>query len=147
MKKEVEDIVLKPEDIIGECDVDSGQIMIIDPCYVLSDEKHSELVRERSKIGYPVTSTWMQGVVVDSGGDGTYKVFAKIDEKTKRIKSVTIEFDHANIDRSVELINKHPFSPESKKELYCEFCGTKEGKIKMIQDFGVCEKCERGGRI
>ncbi len=109
MKKEVEDIVLKPEDIIGECDVDSGQIMIIDPCYVLSDEKHSELVRERSKIGYPVTSTWMRGVVVDSGGDGTYKVFAKIDEKTKRIKSVTIEFDHANLDRTLNIINKAKF--------------------------------------
>ena len=32
-------------------------------------------------------------------------------------------------------------------DIYCEFCGTKEGKIKMIQDFGVCEKCERGGRV
>ena len=30
---------------------------------------------------------------------------------------------------------------------YCEFCGVRDGKIKMIQDFGVCEKCERGGRI
>ncbi len=115
MKKEVEDIVLKPEDIIGECDVDSGQIMIIDPCYVLSDGKYSKLLSDRGLVKgskeYKQSDAWMRGVVVNSGGDGTYKVFAKIDEKTKRIKSVTIEFDHENLDRTVKLINKAKFDP------------------------------------
>ena len=124
MKKEVEDIVLKPEDIIGECDVDSGQIMIIDPCYVLSDGKYSKLLSDRGLVegskeykqsdalrGHTQSDAWMRGVVVNSGGDGTYKVFAKIDEKTKRIKSVTIEFDHENLDRTVKLINKAKFDP------------------------------------
>ena len=87
------------EKVIGYCGVDSGQILLIDPCYVwsddfipggeptggdydaacritLSDQKAGEVAG-----GVVTSTTW---------GDGLYPVTAKFDGK--RIVSVTIDF-------------------------------------------------------
>ena len=84
--------------LIGHCPVDSGQIMLIDPCYVLADNNTddknlNQLYRDvcdvtieqgAGEIGLGVaTSTYI--------GDGNYPVYA--DMEGKRVKSVTIVFD------------------------------------------------------
>ena len=75
---------------VGECSVDSGQIMIIDPCYVddgldynkvmqitLSDKGYGEF-----EGGFVTGTLW---------GDGTYPVYAEFEGN--RISSLTIMFD------------------------------------------------------
>lgn len=81
---------------IGECLVDSGQIMLIDPCYVLPDRPEEQgydyrlLLKgwEDNKNKYFSTEG---GVVVESGyGDGTYPVYVKMEGR--RVSAVMIDF-------------------------------------------------------
>ncbi len=94
---------------IGECGVDSGQIILVDPCYVLPQEGEAE--------GYnysKLTKRWEKGdwkehcfeevfsgvagtgVVVSSGiGDGCYPVYVKMVEDEvmgKRVAEVKVVF-------------------------------------------------------
>ena len=86
--------------LIGHCGVDSGQIMLIDPCYVLKDDffpntdptggPYDEACRitldrgaGQHSLGGVVTSTMW--------GDGNYPVYAEMEGN--RVKSVTIVFD------------------------------------------------------
>ena len=89
--------------IIGYCAVDSGQIMLIDPCYLSywkdteSDDKNAQ--EESYATACKLTLSKEQAgqigdcyaVVTTSGyGDGCYPVYASYQEG--RIKSVTIKF-------------------------------------------------------
>ncbi len=106
---------------VGICPVDSGQIMLVDPCYVLPDKARKLGNRTlKGKRGYdymklvnqwdynnpdlikrmtlnPVFSAIAgKGVVVSSGnGDGVYTVFAKFTDTGGgdiRLSKVKIEF-------------------------------------------------------
>ena len=80
---------------IGECAVDSGQLILVDPCYVLAQDKknstgeaytYKQLLKDRSNEPHQeivFSSIAGTGVVFSSGfGDGTYEVWAK----TKKFK-------------------------------------------------------------
>jgi|TARA_B100000902_G_scaffold131371_1_gene130226 hypothetical protein len=84
--------------LIGHCGVDSGQILLIDPCYVYKDEfdpdnptggDYDECCRITLSEGAGQTEL---GVVTSSGyGDGVYPVYAEKDGNG-RVKQVTILF-------------------------------------------------------
>lgn len=93
--------------MIGRCGVDSGQIMIVDPCYVI-DEKFSEQQYDEC---CEVTLSDRQGgqimnsaaVVSTTGiGDGYYPVYATIEEIGgwgQRVTKLEIDFtDHVLIE-------------------------------------------------
>lgn len=82
---------------IGECSVDSGQIMIIDPCYVLHQKDHETPTYEdlldvyKTPKGKDGTFLWKLGIVSGpSDGDGRYPVYAEKDNDGD-ITSLTIE--------------------------------------------------------
>ena len=86
-------------ELIGHCGVDSGQILLIDPCYVYKDDftggdtptggDYDECCRITISEGAGQTQL---GVVTSSGyGDGVYPVYAQKDGNG-RIKQVTITF-------------------------------------------------------
>lgn len=98
---------------IGVCCVDSGQIMIVDPCYVLPNKRVESLLAEKGiheprdvpdygEVCEANTGAGAQlrnshkapiACVTHSGyGDGVYPVFAVVDCKTGRVRSVRIEF-------------------------------------------------------
>ena len=81
--------------LIGHCGVDSGQILVIDPCYVYKDEYGSggdydeccQITLSEDKAGQT-----MLGVVTSTySGDGVYPVYATTDEHGG-IMSVEIVF-------------------------------------------------------
>ncbi len=96
---------------IGKVMVDSGQLMITDPCYLkdwkdnefrdgIIDDSYSysgacfqtcETKDSAGQIGTYWDGEFAQGVAFASGyGDGCYEVFAEYDEN-KRIRKVIIE--------------------------------------------------------
>jgi hypothetical protein len=102
---------------IGNCAVDSGTIMLVDPCYVLPDKitKKGKLISHHGIDSYTYEHLMVDlygkdlnnddknfveilasgiggtGVVVHSGyGDGDYPVYAKL--KEGRIKEIKIKF-------------------------------------------------------
>lgn len=90
------------EKIIGYCSVDSGQILLIDPCYVWDDpfDMHGEPTGGaydaacRITLGEQGGGQHPQlGVVASTlHGDGSYPVTATF--VNGRIASLTIDFDH-----------------------------------------------------
>ena len=89
---------------IGECGVDSGTIMIIDPCYVLRDEEYdkqqpsyqqflaqADTVRQDgSSFGY---LSFNLGVIAETlYGDGTYNVFARLNSNGQ-VCQMLIDFE------------------------------------------------------
>lgn len=107
------DVVTSTE-IIGWCSVDSGTIMIVDPCYVLPDNRpnlpphepsfpapgseHDSVYLDATKFvsnnaDAPKHHTWMHGVVMSTlYGDGGYPVKA-FKNKFGRIIKVEINFN------------------------------------------------------
>lgn len=98
---------------IGECAVDSGQIIIVDPCYVLPDKTESLLteqdytydkllkLREKDSFRSQTDEIVFSGIAgtgirVDSGiGDGSYDVYARfVDDPDwgHRVAEVRIDF-------------------------------------------------------
>ena len=104
---------------IGMCAVDSGTIMLVDPCYVLPDSinKKGKLESHHGKDSYTYEKLMSEifegekdllpkqicfsgiggtGVVTGSGfGDGNYPVYALISDEGdwgKRVKEVKIKF-------------------------------------------------------
>ena len=102
---------------IGMCAVDSGSIMLVDPCYVLPDSinKKGKLESHHGKDSYTyekfltdscdnsflhkeilASGIGGTGVIVSSGfGDGNYPVYALISDEGdwgKRVKEVKIKF-------------------------------------------------------
>lgn len=87
--------------LIGYCAVDSGQIIIVDPCYVLNGKKdHDDKKYERvctATDGGPneFLASGIAGFGVATStntGDGSYPVYANM-TKDNQVKSLTIEFD------------------------------------------------------
>jgi hypothetical protein len=89
---------------VGVCGVDSGQIMLIDPCYVIDGSQYEAACKatldtengvgqmdghESTRLGVCTSTGW---------GDGVYPVYATIQDcgngpmGGKRVKSITIEF-------------------------------------------------------
>lgn len=89
---------------VGFVAVDSGQIMMIDPCYVLEGDDYESackatLESENSAGQMTHTSSTRLGVCTSTGwGDGQYPVYATVQDHGpgglggKRVKSITIEF-------------------------------------------------------
>ena len=104
-------------ELVGTCGVDSGQIIVVDPCYVISDESdldkfkesgdyndvdatYEELLKERDKKGSNLTDAFKFGIVTNTGfGDGEYKVYIKKEDqgawgnRVAELKIVFIEDD------------------------------------------------------
>lgn len=87
---------------VGSVGVDSGQVMIVDPCYVLKDEfaygssptggMYDETCR--LTVGHPThhgETTFGAFATSTYYGDGEYPVYADVDENG-RILRMTIEF-------------------------------------------------------
>jgi hypothetical protein len=95
---------------IGNCPVDSGQIMLVDPCYIKdfdsNDYAYQEWQKKRNGTEFSYSATCnvtiqspAQGgqvgcaVATSSGwGDGTYPVYATIEDG--RVTEVTIYFEN-----------------------------------------------------
>ena len=81
---------------IGSVSVDSGTILIADPCYWLNDKTYQkEIVKPDfdlfRAIPHDRGMSGGKGLITTTGfGDGQYPVYAEI--KKGRIKSITIEF-------------------------------------------------------
>jgi hypothetical protein len=111
-RKAKEDEVIQ----IGVVGVDSGQVLICDPCYIDSEWviedlelKQFKIKKAKNNFSYPacceqtLTKSYGQlnykmghagiGVVSSSGwGDGCYPVYAIIDKKSGRVKELRIKF-------------------------------------------------------
>jgi hypothetical protein len=88
------------EKVIGYCGVDSGQILLIDPCYVWPDDfmVYGDATGGnydaacRITLGDNGAGEIAGGVVTSTAyGDGSYPVTATY--RGKRIVSITIDFD------------------------------------------------------
>ena len=102
--------------MIGKCGVDSGQIMITDPCYVIDGEfteKHYQQVCEITLAdGHAGSLPYDLGhegkaVVSSSGiGDGLYPVYAtyeEVDGWGERIMKLEIDFsEHVFLMEDIE---------------------------------------------
>lgn len=124
---------------IGTCAVDSGQILLIDPCYIDSHWDHDSsydevcevsLGEERAghvrKLFATVTSTGM--------GDGEYPVYATY--KDGMVISVTIEFVPEEDDEDDE------------DENVCPVCYLETNQF-IWNDYWsehVCRDCDREGK-
>lgn len=92
--------------LLGNCGVDSGQLIVVDPCYLSDwkDGKHDKLDNHYGKcckasLGKDsgdevlVSGIAGTGVCLATGyGDGNYPVYAEYN-KDKRIKKIIIEFE------------------------------------------------------
>lgn len=78
---------------IATISVDSGQMMFVDPCYVLSKTEYKQLLDERKIRGNMEPCEFKRGVVHNTyGGDGYFHVFAHTDE-IGRVREMRIIFD------------------------------------------------------
>lgn len=90
---------------VGIVGVDSGQVVICDPCYIkrdpseqseLNDYEHLLELRNAKKaktlqLKFDMGHAGL-GVVADTGGDGGFPVYATIDKNTGRIEKLEVEF-------------------------------------------------------
>ena len=86
---------------VGTVGVDSGQIMVIDPCYVLDGGDYDAACNaslQEAKAGQMIlgTGALRQGVCTSTGiGDGGYPVYVEyvdLGDWGRRVKSITVEF-------------------------------------------------------
>lgn len=85
---------------LGNVPVDSGHLLITDPCYIVKDAAYDDLydkifaIRNRAVGGEISLSGLANGVIFESGlGDGVYEVTAVLGDVKgwgERVKSVTI---------------------------------------------------------
>ena len=66
---------------LGLCGVDSGQLLICDPCYVDKGIDYEGVCRVVAEGGGQIDADYPKGVVFSSGkGDGCYDVVGKLDD-------------------------------------------------------------------
>jgi hypothetical protein len=100
--------------LLGHATVDSGQLLLTDPCYIDSEwQGNGQAQRHKHEFSYggsgkqagsaaqggqlDLRRTHGSAVAVSTGmGDGQYPVFASIDEATGRVSSVTVVFMDEN---------------------------------------------------
>ena len=90
---------------IGECGVDSGQILLIDPCYVYKGDDYDECCKvtlSEDKAG----ETTLGVVTSTYSGDGVYPVYASTDEHGA-IMSVEIVFKKSEEQTTREDVQIH----------------------------------------
>lgn len=80
---------------VGICCVDSGQLLIVDPCYLpLKDDAiYDEYCKEHNKFvnEIVISKPFGIGVITSTGyGDGGYEVFIK--KEKNRVKEIKIVF-------------------------------------------------------
>jgi hypothetical protein len=144
-------INLDNAELIGDIGVDSGQIMICDPCYIESSwEDDNDFSPGSSKREKPENTNFSYagacettlaksqagiigpglGAVTSSGfGDGRYPVYVEFSDEGawgRRVKSMTIVF----IDDSEQ---------ESDEDEACDGCG---GEMYGFHNGFVCPDCE-----
>jgi len=84
--------------LIGHIPVDSGQMMLIDPCYILADNNtKDEKLNKLYESCIDVTCSDAMAGTIDGGavsstgyGDGSYPVYVEYDGN--RVASLTIKF-------------------------------------------------------
>lgn len=82
--------------LIGHVSVDSGQIVLVDPCYVEQGLDYEEVCN--TTLSDDQAGAWMNGhaVATSTGyGDGSYPVYVEYEDAGSwgtRVKSITIEF-------------------------------------------------------
>ena len=81
----------KESNIIGYCPVDSGQILLIDPCYVWDGDSEEYEEACHITLGEGAGEVKLGVVTKTAYGDGLYPVKATYDEHD-RIVSITIDF-------------------------------------------------------
>jgi len=78
--------------LLGQCRVDSGQMMLIDPCYILNKKDYEELIRSRKELGFMNPIWFKNGLVSNTWcGDGNYHVYMQKD-KDGRVERLLIDF-------------------------------------------------------
>ena len=83
----------------GACGVDSGQLMITDPCYAITDsevyKKIMDTTLSEKRIGDVVIHSKAGNCIAlcTNTGDGMYPVFIERHKDGKQIKRVIIELD------------------------------------------------------
>jgi hypothetical protein len=96
--------------LVGQVAVDSGQIMIIDPCYINADfvKEFDPATKGKPSSSYEMNYDGccnatlsskgygqLEGLAIACGtlyGDGVYPVYAEFDNRN-RVKTLTIDFD------------------------------------------------------
>jgi len=87
-------------ELAGQAGVDSGQILLGDPCYFLTKEKYQELLDIRKQDEFKSASVVLpyrmaSGVVVDSGyGDGNYNVYIKKNHEGRVMEARIVFITH-----------------------------------------------------
>ena len=82
--------------LIGHVSVDSGQIVLVDPCYVEQGLDYEDVCN--TTLSDDQAGAWMNGhaVATSTGyGDGSYPVYVEYENDGSwgtRVKSITIEF-------------------------------------------------------
>ena len=91
---------------LGEVGVDSGTIMIVDPCYMQKGEQHDAFEKQwddlvhgkdrkrwdKTQLNHAKGHTGLGVISAGFGGDGSYDVFAE-KSKTGLVKRIIIEFN------------------------------------------------------
>lgn len=87
----------KKLELVGYCGVDSGQLMICDPCYALNDKNYKKVCDKTlaDQIGEVVIKSIAGNCIAFSTntGDGGYPVYTERHKDGKQIKRVIIEMD------------------------------------------------------
>ena len=79
-------------ELVGQCGVDSGQMMLVDPCYVLNVIDYKKLLNHRDKTGNMNAVVFKHGIVSNTWvGDGNYHVYMQKD-KDGRVERLMIDF-------------------------------------------------------
>lgn len=140
-------------ELIGHIGVDSGQMMLVDPCYVkdfdsgdinLADDVSDRDEPEHNNFSYEgacnvtlakgqagILSHSMAAVSSTGFGDGSYPVYVEYSDEGswgRRVKSMTIVF----IDDSEDNSEDEEFVD------FCESCGCELGGF----EFDLCTRCE-----
>jgi len=81
---------------IGEVGVDSGTILVTDPCYIKDDYNYEEVVKPvLDENLYGQTNGGLSLITTSGLGDGCYPVYANIIEDEtwgRRVESIMIQF-------------------------------------------------------
>lgn len=92
MIKRNEDIEFK---FVGEITVDSGQVIVVDPCYVENGLDYEKVCEANERKNHEITVSGIAGtaVTIDTAyGDGIYPVFAGINEEGRTV-TLVIDFE------------------------------------------------------
>lgn len=88
---------MKNKKLIGHLGVDSGQLMICDPCYALDDNNYKKVCNMTiaQHIGEVVIKDVAGNCIAfkTNTGDGAYPVYAEYHKDGKQIERIIIEMD------------------------------------------------------